>query len=78
LNLLGISQTPPANYNSANLTQLTGAAFVARLRPAPAAEGPKFDLYGPMFNLPAFPIQAGRAYLLSVPVGRTVEVPRGQ
>jgi hypothetical protein len=78
LNLLGFSQTPPANYTSANLTQLTGATFVARLRPATTAGTPKFDLYGPMFSLPTFPIQAGKAYLLSVPVAKTVELPRGQ
>jgi hypothetical protein len=78
LNLIGFSQSPPANYTSASLMQLTGASFVARLRPATTAGTPKFDLYGAGFGTPAFPILAGKAYLLSVPVAKTMELPRGQ
>jgi hypothetical protein len=78
LNLIGFSQIPPANYTSAELSTLTGATFVARLRPATVAGSPRFDVYGPSFGLPIFPIQAGKAYLLSVPTAKTVELPRGQ
>jgi hypothetical protein len=69
LNLVGYPGTPPAGFDAAALRRLTGASFVARKRVADTG----FEVHLP--ENAGFPIERGKAYLLSVPEARAVSLP---
>jgi hypothetical protein len=65
LNLIAYPRGLPDSETSEQLRQRAGAAFVVRTAPGPTGRN-VYQIYLPPLT-PAFPIEDGRAYLLSVP-----------
>ncbi len=70
-NIVAYPRGAPSREDAATLAERSGSTYIARYNPT---EG-KFDVYLPGLTPQAFPIERGRAYLLSASSSRTLTLP---